>query len=54
MNDKEITIRLKISEVDDLGMVIAENIGRRKRRGYERKFLYELLEKIDTQMISQL
>ena len=54
MNDKEITIRLKISEVDDLGMVLAENIGRRKRRGYERKFLYELLEKIDTQMIAQL
>tara|TARA_R110002050_G_scaffold53185_3_gene120994 strand:+ start:7260 stop:7424 length:165 start_codon:yes stop_codon:yes gene_type:complete len=54
MNDKEITIRLKISEVDDLGMVLAENIGRRKRRGYERKFLYELLEKIDTQMIDQL
>ena len=54
MKDKEITIRLKISEVDDLGMVLAENIGRRKRRGYERKFLSDLLEKIDTQLIDQL
>jgi hypothetical protein len=54
MKDKEITIRLKISEVDDLGMVIAENIGRRKRRGYERKFLSDLLEKIDMQLIAQL
>jgi len=54
MNDKEIIIKLTISEADDLGMVLAENIGRRKRRGYERNFLYELLEKIDTQMIAQL
>lgn len=54
MKDKEITIRLKISEVDDLGMVIAENIGRRKRRGYERKFLIDLLEKVDMQLIDQL
>ena len=54
MNDKEIIIKLTLSETDDLGMVLAENIGRRKRRGYERKFLSDLLEKIDTQMIAQL